>query len=279
MLRTLWRWIARIVLALTALAVLAVLGIWIFVHEERPAGEPGPRADALARKIESAVNVEAWRRIGAIRWSFAGRHRLLWDRRRGLVRVRWNDKEVHYRLADRRGLAALTGRAVLGVRRAELIAEAHRFFINDSFWLQPFTKLFDPGVTRAMVGEDLLISFGKGGVTPGDAYLISVGPDGRPTRWRMWVEILPIGGLSATWEGWQQLPGGALVATRHASVVTLRLSRIRAGATATAINGGADPFAALLRVLPASAATRPATRPASPRSSTTTTRPASRPGG
>ncbi len=271
--RTLWRWIARVVFGLAALAIVAVFAIWLFVHESRPTGEAGPAADALARKIQAAVDVAAWRRVGAIRWCFAGRHHLLWDRRRGLVQVRWKERLVRYRLADRRGLVWRGGRPARGVARAERIAEAHRIFINDSFWLQPFSKLFDPGVKRALVGDALLVSFGSGGVTPGDAYLISADSAFRPTRWKMWVRIIPIGGISATWEGWQRLPGGALVATKHASLLTLRLSEIRAASTAAELNAGDDPFTNLLRELPARVARPPASQPSPP-----TTRPMSQPG-
>jgi hypothetical protein len=62
----------------------------------------------------------------------------------------------------------------------------------------------------------------------------------------MWVSILPIPGLEASWEGWTTLPTGARVATEHrVAGLTLRLRDIAAAETLAALEGATDPFAPL----------------------------------
>ena len=85
-------------------------------------------------------------------------------------------------------------------------------------------------MTRSIVQHDgregLLIEFASGGVTPGDAYLI-FDDDGRPSRWLMWVSIIPVGGVPAEWQGWQELEGGAWVSTAHSlGPLSLTLSNV-----------------------------------------------------
>ena len=220
--------------------------------ERRPAGTPGPEADQLARRMLAAVNAAAWERTGAVRWSFRGDREHLWDRRRGLSRVRWNDVEVLVDLATRRGVAFDGGRRVGGERAGKLVAKAFARWTNDSFWLNPVVKLYDPGTERAVVeledgGDGLLVEYTSGGLTPGDAYLWLPGPDGLPTAWRMWTSSLPKGGLRASWESWVELDTGALIATFH----KLPLGGVEIGdpagaATLAELEPGPDPFAALL---------------------------------
>ena len=218
----------------------------------RPDGTPGRAADALARRMLAAVDYQAWQRTGSVRWTFRGERDHLWDRVRGLARVRWGDVEVLLDLARRDGLAYDSGRALSGDRAAKLVAKAFARWTNDSFWLNPVVKLFDPGTERRLVRLDdgasaLLVEYTTGGLTPGDAYLWLPGADGLPTAWRMWTSNLPKGGVRASWEGWTELSTGALVATRH----KLALGRVEIGnlagaATLAELEPGPDPFAALL---------------------------------
>ena len=210
----------KILAAILLLGVVALMGIAYLLSEPRPEGEVGPAADALARKMETAVNKDAWDRTGAVRWSFFDEHHYVWDRQRGLVEVRWGQTRVLLRTDDQTGRVWNADGEVTGADAQSALQTAYRYWINDSFWLNPVVKLFDPGVTRALVEEEdgqqgLLITYTSGGVTPGDAYLWNVDPDGLPIRWRMWVSIIPIGGISVTWEGWKALETGALVATEH----------------------------------------------------------------
>ncbi len=240
------------IVGLVLLLVIAGVAVFLWTqHEPRPEGEPGPRADALAREVEAAVNKSAWDATLAVRWTFADRHHHLWDRKRHWARVRWGDNEALVDLNTQQGVAWRAGQPLQGEARDEAVHEAYAYWVNDAFWLNPLAKLFDPGVVRSIVrdeaaGEQLLVSYTSGGLTPGDAYLWQLGPARRPVSWRMWVSVIPIGGTLSTWEGWQSLATGALVATQHRSAgITLTLSDVEGAASLEQLEPGPDPFTAL----------------------------------
>ncbi|MEZ4270768.1 MAG: hypothetical protein R3C68_04850 [Myxococcota bacterium] len=188
-----------------------------------PKGESGPQADALANRLMQATHQSAWENTKAVRWSFAGRRHHLWDRQRQLIRVRWDGNEVLRYLypaaGQSPGRAFRDGQEVQGEAYLQLMDKAYALWVNDAFWLNPFEKLFDPGVSRSVVDSNqppqLLMTFTSGGLTPGDSYLWEGISEGLPTAWRMWVSIIPEGGVRATWENWQKLSTGAMVSTRH----------------------------------------------------------------
>lgn len=208
---------------LGAVLILGIVGVALLVYsmnDPRPVGTPGPEADALARSMEAAVNKEAWERTGAVRWSFFEQHHYVWDRARGMVELRWGDSRALFDTADQRGRVWKNGEEQSPEDADKALETAYAYWINDSFWLNPVVKLFDEGVERSVVElEDgrkaLLASYSSGGVTPGDAYLWIPGADGLPAAWRMWVRVIPVGGIEVTWEGWQELSTGAKVATEH----------------------------------------------------------------
>ncbi len=239
--------------AVFGVLVLAVVLAGVIASEPRPTGEPGPAADALAREIQASVALDAWEKTGAVQWGFGGRQQHLWDKQRMLARVSWGEHRVWLDLGTREGVAQTAGERVEGEVARALLDQAYAHWANDSFWLNPFGKLFDDGTTRAIVktddGEGLLISYGSGGVTPGDAYLWIRGDDGKPKAWKMWVSIIPIGGLLATWENWITTESGAAISTRHSigGFLPLELTDVKTAASAAALAGGEDPFAVLGR--------------------------------
>ena len=229
----------RVLLGLLALVfLLAVVAFGWFRAQshELPALTPGPEADDLARGMMHSVNHQAWLDTGAVTWTFRGQHVHLWDRQRQLARVVWTEDgptlvEVFLDLATKDGLVLVAEgegsdpAPPQSQEQARRLRKAWEFWVNDSFWLNPIAKVFDAGTSRGLVspeagdfGEEmrgLLVSYSSGGVTPGDSYLWLVGADDRPVAWRMWTQILPIQGLETSWEGWQDLATGAVVATRH----------------------------------------------------------------
>jgi hypothetical protein len=210
----------KILAAILILGVVALVAAGYSANDPRPEGQPGPEADALARSMEAAVHKGAWDKTGAVRWSFFDQHHYVWDRDRDLVELQWGDSRALFRTGDRTGRVWSRGAEQLGADAEEALRAAYAYWINDSFWLNPVVKFFEPGVERSLVKLDdgrnaLLVSYTSGGVTPGDAYLWIPGPDGMPASWRMWVQIIPIGGIETTWEGWVELATGAKVSTQH----------------------------------------------------------------
>ena len=240
-----------------ALGILVVLSgvIFALVNEPRPQGASGPeaaaRAEALARRMEEAVALAAWERTGAVRWTFAGRNAHLWDREREVARVRSGDTEALLFVGGPRGRAYRGGREVSGDEAREILEAAWGAWVNDSFWLNPIAKMRDEGVTRSLVrteeGDALLVSYASGGLTPGDAYLWLLDETGLPRVWRLWVSILPVGGVETSWEGWQTLSSGARIATRHVGPLglTLELTDVEGAESLRALVGPDDPFAPL----------------------------------
>jgi hypothetical protein len=210
----------QILAAILLVAVLGIAAVLYSMSDPRPEGRPGPEADALAHQMETAVDKEAWDRTLAVRWSFFDQHHYVWDRERGLVELEWGESRALFRTADQTGRVWKEGVEQSGEDAAEALRTAYAYWINDSFWLNPVVKFFDPGVERSLVeledGRDgLLVTYTSGGVTPGDAYLWIPDDDGLPVAWRMWVQIIPIGGIETTWEGWKELSTGAKISTQH----------------------------------------------------------------
>lgn len=236
---------------LAPITLACVLALWTGCSTAQPDGIADARADELARQMMASVDADAWRRTGAISWTFAGRNSHLWDRNRMLARVRTGDLEVYLDLRTQTGVALEDGARLDGARRDKAVQKAYEAWVNDSFWLIAPNKAFDPGTTRLRVPQEdgrdaLLVRYSSGGVTPGDAYLWHLDDDGRPTSWQMWVSVLPVKGASATWEGWVELPTGAWVSTKHKiSPITLAITELDAAETVPELVAGPDPFRVL----------------------------------
>jgi hypothetical protein len=220
--------------------VLIILGIagyvsYLVLDEEIPQGDKGEKAEQLADKMLAAVNDSAWQEIAVISWDFSGRHQLVWDKNRHWAKVSWDNYDVFLKLDSKKGVAFAKGRKV---EREEVLNEllktAYEFWANDSFWLNPITKIRDGGTERKYVPqnndqlEGLLVTYKSGGVTPGDSYLWTVDKStGLPKYVKMWVQIIPLGGIKFTWEDWHTTPNGAKIATLHENLINSEISNIQ----------------------------------------------------
>ena len=94
--------------------------------------------------------------------------------------------------------------------------------------------------------EGLMVSYSSGGVTPGDAYLWILDENNLPKSWKMWVSIIPVGGMEFSWDQWTTLTTGAKVATLHeSSFLNLDISDLKGAVNQEDLGLDEDPFRAL----------------------------------
>ena len=241
-----------IIIGITLAVLIAGLLIagWA-IDKERPAGQSGAAAEALAEDMLEAIHHEAWQDTRFIRWTFPGGHHYTWDKAKGLVQVRWGDTEVLLRTDKVTGKAWRNRKALQGEAATAAIQTAWDYFCNDSFWLNAPAKVFDPGTQRSLVdledgSKGLLVEYTSGGVTPGDAYLWKLDGEGLPQSFEMWVSIIPIGGLEASWGGWTELTTGARLSTVHdLGLFAIEIEGLKGGNTLESVALDIYPFEAL----------------------------------
>jgi len=221
---------------LIAILLLAGIVLYFIFNKSIPEGIPGKEADAIALKMLKRINIEAYKDTRYIEWSFIdGKHQYKWDKENGIVRVSWDE---HTALLNLNNLDKSTVESVnldlSDSKKEELVQTALAYFNNDSFWVVAPFKIFDEGVERQIVEKDdgskgLLVTYNSGGSTPGDSYLWNLSPDGFPMSYQMWVKIIPVGGLIASWDDWQIMESGAFLPSSHKlGPVTLKIEDLRA---------------------------------------------------
>ncbi len=240
--------IGKVLLGLLLTLVLVIGALFLYFNESEPVGTNSKDADIVAEKMMAAVNKAAWDTTGVIQWTFKGMHTFLWDKKRHLVKVTWGENEVLLNPNEISGIAFQNGRKLNEAEGDKLVKEAWKHFCNDGFWLNAVVKAFDPGTTRSLVDlpngkKGLKVSYASGGVTPGDTYLWILDENYRPTSYKMWVKIIPVGGMEFTWEKWETLSTGALISTfHHSGVLDLDISNLKAAADLKDFGLEEDPF-------------------------------------
>jgi len=190
-------------------------------NEELPAGQQGAEADQLATHMLEALNEAAYLNTDYLEWTFKGSHHYKWYKSENTCEVYWDNFTVILDLENHdNSKVFVIEQEYNGVEKQDYIHKAEAYFNNDSFWLVAPYKVFDTGVERRLVktedGKDaLLVTYTSGGSTPGDSYLWHFDDSGKPKSYQMWVDILPIEGLEATWENWVTTESGAQLPTFH----------------------------------------------------------------
>ncbi|MGY0392174.1 hypothetical protein ACW5R3_06445 [Bizionia sp. KMM 8389] len=195
--------------------------IYFKYNEELPTGVKGPEAELLAQNMLKALNYDAYTNTDYIEWTFKNRHHYKWNKQENTCMVYWKNNRVNLNLNNPKTSNAFVGDTSVNSEEAsELIATALSYFNNDSFWLVAPYKIFDPGTERRLVNLDgdqkgLLVTYTSGGSTPGDSYLWILNSNNKPVKFKMWVDILPIEGLEASWNDWTTTASGATLPTFH----------------------------------------------------------------
>jgi len=195
--------------------------IYFKYNEDLPKGQLGIEADQLATKMLKALNEDAYLNTDYLEWTFKDRHKYKWYKSKNTCEVSWSHFTVILDLKNRNNSKVFVAQQEYnGVEKQDYIDKAEGYFNNDSFWLVAPYKVLDNGTERRIVKTDngkeaLLVTYTSGGSTPGDSYLWHLDDSYKPKSFQMWVDILPIEGIEATWENWTTTESGALLPTFH----------------------------------------------------------------
>lgn len=239
----------RFLVVLFLLIGLIVAGLALtgfLLRSPRPTGQTGPAAEALAKKMATAINLPAWDSTRLVHWSVFG-HEFLWDKYRNLLQLHKGKQEILLDMTTQTGRVWEKNNELSGEKAKKELKSAWSIFCNDSFWFIAPTKVFDGGVTRSIVKDkkgvdQLMVAYASGGVTPGDAYLWILDENGRPVAWKIWAKVLPIGGLKVPWAEWKQLSTGAWVSERRGGKFGFSIKDVKSGQSFQAIGLAGDPF-------------------------------------
>lgn len=213
--------ILGVIVFLTLPSILFLGFIYFKYNEDLPSGEESVQADELATNMLKSLNYEAYEATNYLEWTFKNRHHYKWQKDENTCLVYWKDYKINLNLNEPSSSKAFVHNfEVTGEQAEELIQTAQDYFNNDSFWLVAPYKVFDKGTERRLVTQEdnsqaLLVTYTTGGSTPGDSYLWILDENYKPIKLKMWVDILPIGGLEASWTDWTTTESGAKLPTFH----------------------------------------------------------------
>ena len=205
----------KIVIALLLLAAVLVAAIFIgraLLSNALPdVKSDDAKSLRVLERVLKATHNDAFEKARLVHFQLDNGRFFLWDKAREKVRVTHKNEEVFIDLksAPAGDPSAIKGKA--SDRKA--LVNAHKWFINDLFWLHPFSSFKNEGVELKVSPDErtLLVSFTKGGHTPGDQYALLLDEAGRPKAWRLYTGVLPIAGLEASFDEWQKSGENTLI--------------------------------------------------------------------
>ena len=213
--------IIGIVIFFTLPSLLFFGFLYLKYDEPLPKGTQGTEANQLAQNMLDKLDYDAFHNTDYLEWTFKGRHYYKWYKSENRCEVNWKQIKVDLNFQNLEVSKVYVGEQLYeGIEKRDYVKRATDYFNNDSFWLVAPYKVFDNGTERRLVVNDdnsksLLVTYTKGGTTPGDSYLWHFDANGKPKSYQMWVDILPIDGLEATWNNWKMTNSGAILPTTH----------------------------------------------------------------
>lgn len=214
-------------LAITAI-ILVFLGaigwsVYRSLGMEMPEGESGTKAEEITDKMLASLNYEGYKRLEEISWTFRGKNKYVWNKKERTVLAEFNEAIVLLNFATDQHEIVKSNE----LPKDELIQAAISNFYNDSFWMAAPFKVRAKSAVRQYVetgdGPGILVTYGSGGVTPGDSYLWVLDENYRPKYWRFWTQRVPLQGMKFKWKGWRQ-EKGIWFSTKHKGQVPVSVN-------------------------------------------------------
>jgi hypothetical protein len=161
------------------------------------------RAIEIANKVMEAMGGrKAWDHTRCIEWDFFGARKLIWDKKKGMVRIDYHneDQQAVINIHTREGNVRKNGELITHPDSlSKYLNRAYSVWINDSYWLVMPYKLKDSGVTLKFIGEEttqngdpaykLELTFEDVGVTPQNKYHVWVDQESYlVTQWAFFRE-------------------------------------------------------------------------------------------
>lgn len=227
------KWILGILLFLIAMVFL----VGYLLNEKEPIGMSTRAADEMGQKMLNALDKPAWDSTRYLTWKFLGKNYYVWDKLNDQVYVKIKDTETILNTNEITGISRNNEGLLENSANDQAVTNAWNSFCNDGFWLYAPYKIFDPGTSRSIVElkdgrKGLKVKYSSGGVTPGDAYVWILNEHSMPISYKIWVKIMPIGGLEFSWEEWIEISTGAKLASKHViKNRTLEITDIKGGMT------------------------------------------------
>ncbi len=194
--------------------------VYFKYNEDLPKGKTDKETQRMVANIKSFINYQAYKKTDYIEWTFKKRHHFKWYKSKGYCDVFWKNIEVKLNLKNNaKSMVLIDGQLIDKSEFDSYIKKAVKLFNNDSFWLIAPFKIEDQGTILKSVSIDgkkgLMVTYTKGGTTPGDTYIWLFDKNNIPKSFKMWVDLIPIGGLEATWEQWVMTNSGIKLPTSH----------------------------------------------------------------